>query len=446
MLKIGDFSKLAHVTVKTLRYYARLGLLQPAWTDRFTGYRYYTLEQLPRLNRILALKDLGFSLDQIAGLVKDNLPVEQIRGMLRLKQAELEERILAEQNRLVMVAARLEQIENAGLPGTGAVLVKRVEATPLAVTREVVPTVERLPQHLNRMAGELNEWLAGQNVTAAGPWMALYSNTEYRERDIPVELGVVVDSGVLTRLGLATGGKISLRRLPPVAEMAALVHGGAVETLHQAYTELYAWMEAAHYSPAGPAREVYLRDTQPDGHISQVIEVQVPVERPSALRTQSKKEMELVMDIRFVTKPAFTVVGLAYHGKNENNEISQMWGQFNQKVGELAVTFDAAYGVCKMIPGLPEGHFEYVAGYVLPEGQAVPEGLVARHIPEYRYAVFAHRGGMETLGQTYQNIYQAWMPEAGLKPVEDGLDMEVYNEEFDNFSDKSVFYIYVPVQ
>ncbi len=61
MFKIGDFSKLAQVSDKTLRYYAQLGLLKPVWVDRFSGYRYYTLEQLPRLNRILALKDLGFS-------------------------------------------------------------------------------------------------------------------------------------------------------------------------------------------------------------------------------------------------------------------------------------------------------------------------------------------------------------------------------------------------
>jgi DNA-binding transcriptional MerR regulator len=57
MIKIGDFSKLAHVTVKTLHHYGELGLLPPAHIDRYTGYRYYSLEQLPRLNRILALKE-----------------------------------------------------------------------------------------------------------------------------------------------------------------------------------------------------------------------------------------------------------------------------------------------------------------------------------------------------------------------------------------------------
>ena len=61
MFKIGDFSKLSRVSVKTLRYYDELGLLKPANVDDFTGYRYYVIDQMPRLNRILALKDLGFS-------------------------------------------------------------------------------------------------------------------------------------------------------------------------------------------------------------------------------------------------------------------------------------------------------------------------------------------------------------------------------------------------
>ena len=106
MFKIGDYSRLAQVSVKALRYYGKLGLLKPAWIDRYTGYRYYTAEQLPRLNRILALKDLGFSLEQIKQLLSEDLPHSELRGMMRLKQAELENVIEAEQARLARVAAR----------------------------------------------------------------------------------------------------------------------------------------------------------------------------------------------------------------------------------------------------------------------------------------------------------------------------------------------------
>lgn len=67
MFKIGEFSKLSQVSVKALRYYDELGLLKPASVDRFTAYRYYSADQRPRLNRILALKDLGIAFaDRIA--------------------------------------------------------------------------------------------------------------------------------------------------------------------------------------------------------------------------------------------------------------------------------------------------------------------------------------------------------------------------------------------
>ena len=93
MFKIGDFSKLSRVSVKTLRYYDELGLLKPTYVDRFTGYRYYSADQLPRLNRILALKDLGFSLEQTMRLLEGALVPAQMREILRMKQAELQQRV-----------------------------------------------------------------------------------------------------------------------------------------------------------------------------------------------------------------------------------------------------------------------------------------------------------------------------------------------------------------
>ena len=100
MLKIGEFSKLARVPVKTLRYYDDLRLFRPAWVDRFTGYRYYTLLQLPRLNRILALRELGFPLAQIERLLRDDLPPRELQRLMELRAAELRQQVEAEQARL----------------------------------------------------------------------------------------------------------------------------------------------------------------------------------------------------------------------------------------------------------------------------------------------------------------------------------------------------------
>lgn len=78
MFKIGEFSKMTQVSARMLRHYDKLGLLQPNVVDRFTGYRYYTLEQIPQLNRLLALKDLGFSLNEIAHLLSTQVSVEML--------------------------------------------------------------------------------------------------------------------------------------------------------------------------------------------------------------------------------------------------------------------------------------------------------------------------------------------------------------------------------
>jgi DNA-binding transcriptional MerR regulator len=76
-----------------LRYYDEIGLIAPAHTDAATGYRYYSAAQLPKLNRILVLKELGLSLEQVALALKDDMPVAELRGMLLLRRAEVEQSI-----------------------------------------------------------------------------------------------------------------------------------------------------------------------------------------------------------------------------------------------------------------------------------------------------------------------------------------------------------------
>ena len=111
MIRIGDFSKLSQVSIKTLRYYDETGLLKPISIDRETGYRSYSVSQLSRLNRILALKDLGFSLQQIGQVLNEGVSPEQLHGMLRLKRAVLQQHITDEQDRLARIEARLKTID-----------------------------------------------------------------------------------------------------------------------------------------------------------------------------------------------------------------------------------------------------------------------------------------------------------------------------------------------
>ena len=100
MFKIGDFSRLCRITVRTLRYYDEIGLLKPVKIDTFTGYRYYSVDQLPRLIRIAMLKSLGLSLDEIRELLDNNLPTGHIRQLLQVKRSEIKQRLNEDEDRL----------------------------------------------------------------------------------------------------------------------------------------------------------------------------------------------------------------------------------------------------------------------------------------------------------------------------------------------------------
>lgn len=114
MFRIGDFSKIAQVSGRLLRYYDELGLLSPEFTDPQTGYRYYSARQLPQLNRILVLKELGLSLEQVAHLLARETSTDEMRGMLALRKAQIEQLVQEEMERLHVVEARLQQIDAYG--------------------------------------------------------------------------------------------------------------------------------------------------------------------------------------------------------------------------------------------------------------------------------------------------------------------------------------------
>lgn len=270
MFRIGEFSKLSQVTVKALRYYDEIGLLKPAKVDPFTGYRYYSADQLPRLNRILALKDLGLSLAQISRLLDGDLPPAQIRGMLRMKQTELQQRLEEEQARLVRVEWRLRQIEQEETMTTEEVVLKKIPAITAASVRDIIPTYS----DINRLYSEIFAHLGQHGVRPAGPPLAIYHDQEYRERDADVEAAVPVNGE------MPEGDRVKIRQLPSITEMACIVHQGGYDTIGEAYNRLMAWIEANGYRICGPNREVYVQGPEPGRDPSTyVTEVRFPVEK-----------------------------------------------------------------------------------------------------------------------------------------------------------------------
>jgi effector-binding domain-containing protein len=272
MFKIGEFSKLSRVPVKTLRYYHQIGLLEPARIDDFTGYRFYTAVQLTRLNHILALKDLGFSLEQIGQMVPDaasadDLSPEQIRGVLRMKRAEVIQQIETEQARLARLESRLNQIEReAKLPAYEIVL-KQVETTRVACVRDIVANY----QGFGLLYEELFAALGQHGVVPAGPVMGIYYDEEYKESEVDVETAVPVMGGSLPK------GRVVIRELPG-AQMASIVMPGSYENFTPAYQALMGWVAANGYRIIGPNREIYLRGPETGIDPAEyVTEIQLPV-------------------------------------------------------------------------------------------------------------------------------------------------------------------------
>jgi DNA-binding transcriptional MerR regulator len=276
MLKIGDFSQLGQVSVRTLRLYDEMGLLKPAHVDRFTDYRYYSLDQLPRLNRILALKDLGFSLEQIARLLKEDVPPERLRGMLTMRQAELEQQVEDAQARLARVEARLRQIEREGGLPRYDVIVKEVEAQTVVSLRRIVPTMNEMVSIRCAAFASLYRRLEQNRVEPGTPELAIYHNAEYTEENIDMEAAVVVEPDAAA--SIASPAPLIIRELP-AASVASVVHHGRFMDVCDAIVAAYAWMAANGGSAGGPYREIHLFGRENDWHDMNAVtlEVQLPL-------------------------------------------------------------------------------------------------------------------------------------------------------------------------
>src|SRR5262245_14660324 len=112
MFKIGDFSRVARVSARLLRFYDEIGLFAPAHADPQTGYRFYTVAQLAQLNRILVLKDLGFNLEQVRDILTTNISAAELRNMLLLRRTDAEQHLAAESERLRRIETRIAQLES----------------------------------------------------------------------------------------------------------------------------------------------------------------------------------------------------------------------------------------------------------------------------------------------------------------------------------------------
>ena len=273
MFTIGDFAHLGRVSVRMLRHYDAVGLLLPAHVDPSSGYRFYTAAQLQRLNRLVALKDLGLTLDQVRVVLDEKLSVEQLHGMLSLRRAELRQQILADESRLRRVEARLRAIEREGAMPTDEIVVKPVPAVRVARLTATAASYgpEDIGPVIQPLYPQLMERLDRAGVPITGYGIATY---EPAEGD-----AVVVHAGVTVAVEPSAGYDFEVVDLPPLESAATVVHRGLMDDIDATYQAVAGWIEAQGYKQNGFAREVYLNYGHGDP-ADWVTELQLEITKP----------------------------------------------------------------------------------------------------------------------------------------------------------------------
>jgi DNA-binding transcriptional MerR regulator len=268
MLNIGEFARLGQVSPRMLRHYDQLGLLVPERVDPDTGYRSYGVQQLGRLHRLLALRDLGFTLEQIGDLLQDGLNVEQLRGMLLLRHAEVEQTVSEEQSRLRRVEAHLRAIEGSSTMEAKDVVIKQTQPLRVVEARGVAAGFgsEQIGPIFMRLAPKL---IAHLQQAGAEPGVLIgYYDDPADDGSVGVHVAYAVGEQ-----SVAAGEGIEVVDLP-VIQVASVVHRGGMENVTAVYEGLIRWIEDSGHRLAGYSRELYHEMTAEGPSVT---ELQVPI-------------------------------------------------------------------------------------------------------------------------------------------------------------------------
>ena len=268
-MQIGDFSKLSLVSVKALRYYDEIGLLKPERVDEFSGYRYYSASQLPLLNRIVTLKNMGLSLDEISKLLADDVPVAHILDLLHSKQSEIKQRLGEEAERLARVEEWLAETQKEGKMPDYEVKIKKVKPQKAITIRRVLPNYG----HLGELFAAIGPYLGKVHAPMSGPPVTIYHDKEFKEADVDVEVAFPLWRAVKGE------GEFVFKELPGYEKAASVMYKGPYEGLGKAYNTILRWVEANGYHVIGPNREIYFNEPAKTKPEDLVTEVQVPVEK-----------------------------------------------------------------------------------------------------------------------------------------------------------------------
>ena len=273
MFKIGEFSRIARVSARLLRFYDEIGLLTPAHADPQTGYRYYTVTQLANLNRILVLKDLGFDLEQVREILRSQVSSAELRHMLLLRRNDVEQSLAVESQRLHAIETRIAQLDSEGAMAFDDVLVRAEPERRFLSLRRMVPSFSAALELIRELRTQTRPLVPkGRSHTL----IAIAHSPQFEQDEIDVEFGYALEDGLAVEL--PDRSALTLRALESIESMAVCVRVGLPEHAHLITAKIGCFVAANGYQLAGPSREVFLHPPDLDRMHEAVLEMQFPIQ------------------------------------------------------------------------------------------------------------------------------------------------------------------------
>lgn len=264
MLTISEFARFAQVSSDLLHYYDRIDLFKPVYINSQSSYRYYHIEQLSEFNRIMALKDLGFTLQQIDNLVHDNISTSELRNMLILQKSQAEQNLRAELSRIRRIETRLQNLDVEGV------------ALPYDISTKTIPVQTYLSAN-HQHYSQLTNIEFFYTIVNAMPKEAVSSLAVMHDMQMNWDMGFVVPTETSLDLPFTHQIELYYQDLPAYELVATTVYTGSWEGLHMPYSNLGRWLTQNGYKLAGPTREVFYHVDADPGLTGHVVEIQMPI-------------------------------------------------------------------------------------------------------------------------------------------------------------------------
>lgn len=273
MKKIGEFSKLVGIPAKTLRYYDELGLFSPETVDSETGYRFYHDSQIPRLNKILFYRQLGFSLTIIKQILDDGINDETIRGMLRQRKSAIQKILDDEKARLDQIELTIEEINEAleAQPKENKIpiIIKKIDEVQVVSMRGFAPGIANTGKWLGKASQKVIRFIIKNNAQMNAPGIALYHS--FSEDKIDIEFAQPF------RGTLESMGNLVVKTLPGIEQAVCVYHFGPLNKVDYAHQVLLTYIKTNGLQINGAVRDVYLKYDPRGNPKDYITEIQYPI-------------------------------------------------------------------------------------------------------------------------------------------------------------------------